>query len=125
MKAADPFSSPVVVAASVVFVVAVVVFVVVVVVDVVVVVVVVVVDVVVVGVAVVVVTGALLHARSCSIVDDRMLQEINSQTLVSFFKSPLETKLAMLAVKAYAGKSKLIQQKILPPVGIEPGTLGL
>ena len=58
MKAAAPFSSPVVVSA--------VVFVVVVV------------------VVVVVVTGALLHARSCSIVDDRMLQEMDPQTLFTF-----------------------------------------
>ena len=68
MKAAAPFSSPVVVSAVVVF------------------------DVVVV-IVVVVVTGALLHARSCSIVDDRMLQEMNAQTLITFFKSLLETNL--------------------------------
>ena len=68
------------------------VFAVVVVVFVVVVVVVIVVVVVVVAV-VVVVTGALSHAHSCSIVDDRMLQEMNAQTLFTFFKSLLETNL--------------------------------
>ena len=33
--------------------------------------------------------------------------------------------LSMLAIKTYAGKSKINSAKKLPPVGIEPGTPGL
>ena len=35
---------------------------------------------------------------------------------------PNYTKLAVLAIKAYVGKSKIDSAKKLPPVGIEPGT---
>ena len=35
---------------------------------------------------------------------------------------PNYTKLAVLAIKAYVGKSKMDSAKTLPPVGIEPGT---